>query len=204
MRTAPKLALFIIGLVAIVVVTANFRFSSTPPHAPVKTPLTQNPENTGLLSVKGAGQYKAELDAFLTEQARLEVAAQAKAKADADAKALATWTANHRPVVVQELAVSAEGSTDIPPLLARIRSCESGNYTAVNRSGSTASGAYQILDSTWRGRNGVGGWRELTPGGINYARAKDAPPEIQDAVALAAFNAEGTAPWLASRPCWGK
>lgn len=202
MRTAPKLALFIIGLVAIVVVTANFRFPSTALPAPVKKPLAQNPDTTGLLSVKGAGQYKAELDAFLTEQARIEVAA--KAKADADAKALATWAANHRPVVVQELAVSAEGSTDIPPLLARIRSCESGNYTAVNRSGSTASGAYQILDSTWRGRNNVGGWRELTPGGVQYARAKDAPPEIQDAVALAAFNAEGTSPWLASRPCWGR
>ena len=53
-------------------------------------------------------------------------------------------------------------------ILATIRELESsGNYNARN-SGSTASGAYQFLDSTWNNYNG-------------YHRAVDAPPAVQDA-----------------------
>ncbi len=60
------------------------------------------------------------------------------------------------------------GSTDT--VLATIRTLESGgNYRAQSR-GSTASGAYQFLDSAWAGYGG-------------YTHAKDAPPEVQDAKA---------------------
>ena len=45
-----------------------------------------------------------------------------------------------------------------------------GDYTAVAR-GSTASGAYQFLDSTWAGYGG-------------FRRARDAPPAVQDAKAV--------------------
>jgi hypothetical protein len=59
---------------------------------------------------------------------------------------------------------------DAAVVLAVIRAMESsGDYTAASQS-STASGAYQFVDSTWGGYGG-------------YARALDAPPAIQDAKA---------------------
>lgn len=71
----------------------------------------------------------------------------------------------------------------------RIRACEStGNYRALN-SESTASGAWQILDSTWASWGG-------------YKRAYLAPPEVQDAKAQELFSRRGTQPWDASYACW--
>jgi hypothetical protein len=60
-------------------------------------------------------------------------------------------------------------------ILATIRTLESGGDYSAESSSSTASGAYQFLDSTWGGYGG-------------YARAKDAPPPIQDAAALELAN----------------
>lgn len=78
----------------------------------------------------------------------------------------------------------------IPPTLRRIRYCEShDNYRAANKH-STASGAYQYLDSTWS--NGSG-----------YKRAMYAPPRIQDLRAVRDFNRVGGTPWNASKHCWG-
>ena len=77
----------------------------------------------------------------------------------------------------------------VPLVLKRIRHCESrGNYRAQNPR-STASGAYQFLDSTWGGHGG-------------YARAKNAPPWMQDRKAILTWRAAGTTPWLASQHCW--
>lgn len=68
------------------------------------------------------------------------------------------------------LSSGGSGSTGVDPRLERVAQCESGgNYRAKNPR-STASGKYQILDSTW---NGYGGYR----------RAMDAPPAVQDAKA---------------------
>jgi hypothetical protein len=62
------------------------------------------------------------------------------------------------------------GSIDV--VLATIRSIESGGDYHAHASGSSASGAYQFLDSTWDGYGG-------------YSRAADAPPGAQDAKAAA-------------------
>lgn len=56
-----------------------------------------------------------------------------------------------------------------------------GNYNSCNKS-STASGRYQVLDSTWAGYGG-------------YARAVDAPMDVQDAWAEEAWAAAGCRPW---------
>ena len=56
---------------------------------------------------------------------------------------------------------------NLAPILATIRTLESGGNYSAEAAGSTASGAYQFVDGTW---NGFGG----------YARAVDAPPALQD------------------------
>ena len=78
---------------------------------------------------------------------------------------------------------------------ARIRGCESHgrpdappDYKAKNP-GSSASGAYQILDTTWQGRYGV-------------SHASDATPDQQEAVAADLYRRHGTADWMASAACW--
>lgn len=78
----------------------------------------------------------------------------------------------------------------IPATLRRIRECESGGDYSAQNSSSTASGAYQYLDSTWGGHMG-------------YARAMFAPPRIQDKRAIRDFKMVGGTPWAASKHCWG-
>ena len=59
---------------------------------------------------------------------------------------------------------------ELGAILATIKSMESGGDYTVAAATSTASGAYQFLDSSWGGYGG-------------FARAKDAPPAVQDAKA---------------------
>lgn len=76
----------------------------------------------------------------------------------------------------------SEGDRLSGPIPSHIINRESGgDYHAVNCS-STASGKYQVLDSTW---DNFGG----------YSRAVDAPPEIQDEWARLAREAAGCRPW---------
>lgn len=65
----------------------------------------------------------------------------------------------------------------IQEILSTIRTRESGGNYNAQAPGSTASGAYQFIDSTWQSltkKYGIG---------QEYNKAKDAPPEIQDSVA---------------------
>ena len=71
----------------------------------------------------------------------------------------------------------------------RIRHCESsGDYRALNPD-TGASGAYQILDTTWEGRYAV-------------EHAADATPAQQDAAAAELYRRWGTRPWAESAACW--
>lgn len=78
----------------------------------------------------------------------------------------------------------------LPCQLYRIRQCESGgNYRAQNRH-STASGAFQDLDSTWGHFRG-------------YSRAMYAPRNVQDEFNIRLWNhGRGASQWNASRSCW--
>lgn len=70
--------------------------------------------------------------------------------------------------------------------------CESGGDPTRTNPASTASGAFQFLDSTWR-----------TLGGRVFGqRAKDASFAQQTQIANRAYAQSGLNPWQASRSCW--
>lgn len=70
-------------------------------------------------------------------------------------------------------------SGSVADILKTIRTRESnGDYTTPNKAGaSSASGAYQFIDSTWQSLTKKYGIGE------EYSRAMEAPPNIQDAIA---------------------
>ena len=72
---------------------------------------------------------------------------------------------------------STSGGGDVDRVLSTIKGVESGgNYNAKNPN-SSASGAYQFIDSTWQAATRKYGI------GQEYKTARSAPPEIQDMVA---------------------
>ena len=84
---------------------------------------------------------------------------------------------------LQAQTVAAATPAHNPPggFLACVRRHESGgNYRAENPV-STASGAYQWLDSSWRSVSRMAGYS-------GWGHAADAPPHIQDAVSIWALN----------------
>ncbi|MEM7337507.1 MAG: transglycosylase family protein [Actinomycetota bacterium] len=91
--------------------------------------------------------------------------------------------------------VDAGHGVFVPPVLLKIRFCEStDNYTAANTS-SSARGAYQFLTGSWDWY----GHAERT--GVSQAHL--ATPAQQDQAALLTWQQDGTTPWNASRHCWG-
>ena len=96
---------------------------------------------------------------------------------------------NPRPQTAPPLQPTA---AQVPPVLHRIAECESGGDWTAENPRSTASGKWQFLDSTWRSQEASG----------DYRRAKHAPPHVQRAAAIELYQAAGTQPWNASKPCW--
>ena len=107
----------------------------------------------------------------------------------------------HKADIVNRVVAAVEEqrrATQRHPFLTCVRHHESdrGAYPHINGYGahnprSSASGAYQFLDSTWRNvsaRAGHGG----------YARASHAPWYVQDAVALWMYNNGGRSAWAGS------
>ena len=99
-------------------------------------------------------------------------------------------TPTQRTAVVDALYRPAE-TQYVPPggFLACVRRHESdtaGGYRAENPV-STASGAYQFLDSTWRTVSRGAGYPS--------SHAADAPPWVQDTVAAWTVQHVGRSPW---------
>jgi hypothetical protein len=67
--------------------------------------------------------------------------------------------------------------TDVDKILATIRKRESGGNYAIQAKGSSASGAYQFIDKTWQALT------KQANVGTEFKTAKEAPKEIQDAIA---------------------
>ena len=81
-----------------------------------------------------------------------------------------------------------------PPVLARIRWCESRDrYTAANPTSSTR-GAYQFLSVSWQG------YGHASRYGVSAAHY--ATPAQQDEAAVLTWQRSGTRPWAASKGCW--
>lgn len=89
---------------------------------------------------------------------------------------------------------SAPGAMASPLAWDVIAQCESGNSNVENSGPSTASGFFQIIDSTWAGAGGL----EFAP------RAIDATFDQQAIVAQRIAERRGSlADWNASKGCWG-
>ena len=109
---------------------------------------------------------------------QLEKARKNTSSAVGIARSASQGSAGSSPSQVPSVPESS-GDSETDKILATIRQRESGNNYQAQAKGSTASGAYQFINSTWKGLTKQYGI------GTEYSTAKDAPPEIQDAVASA-------------------
>lgn len=95
---------------------------------------------------------------------------------------------NHQQAKIAQAVEGQRRAVQAHPFLSCVRAHESGGNYAAQNPRSTASGAYQFLDSTWRTVSARSGH----PG---YARAAHAPWHVQDAVALWLYNNGGRSAW---------
>lgn len=135
---------------------------------------------------------------------------ESKASATPAAEVVAPLPACMDPQYVPVVAVDGSWTCTLNLLIVlrqRIGGCETVHnplgkiaYKQPNLFGSSASGGFQILDSTW-----VQWIRRFRPDLLGvYRRALDAPPVLQDEIAMDALTTKGieTQPWNASRRCW--
>lgn len=171
-RLRPLVRGFSFVLLAIVLVIGMSRWfehdaehTSAPPH--VAPPAAEAPD-TSQLTTLGAAETET-VALFVKAKNELEQTLAWQAAVAALARAT-------RPEVRSPSRVPSGSSAgtptdlgpcggDLPPCYVKNRESH-GDYAAKNPR-STASGAWQFLDSTWAGYGG-------------YARASDAPPEVQD------------------------
>lgn len=137
----------------------------------------------------GAATYHRQLLAYF--DGLIEAQYLTALQAAADAEAHAAWHREQDRIAESNRSRSSNESPNrssgTRPAgsagLAAIAECESGgDYNAENPT-SSASGKYQVLSGTW---NGYGG----------YARASDAPPEVQEAQAAQLYDGgRGSSHW---------
>jgi hypothetical protein len=92
-----------------------------------------------------------------------------------------------KPPAVRSVAAAVDPAS-LAYVLACIRAHESGDYANESHGPDGASGAYQMIGSTWRAWSARAGF----PG---YAAAHLAPPATQDAVALFMLTHGGAGNW---------
>lgn len=114
---------------------------------------------------------------------------------------------NERPS--SDTARSGGGADGLSGHRLIIADCESGdrlangravtgsyNWTGINQQGSSASGAFQFIDSTWR-------WvAHDVLGYTQYPTARSAPPHVQIEAFDWLWANGGKGHWLASAACW--
>lgn len=167
------------------------RSETRQPIADIEQMANDKLDNQKAMAEKKAKEFLEEKRRAQKERAR-KIAEQERARlALAAEKARKQRQENSKPVIIKPKVTQPTYNHVAPGgVAACIRKYESGgNYTAQNPS-STASGAYQFLDSTWQGVTGLPG------------RAMNYSPATQDAAFWKLWdNGRGASQWVTAYHC---